>query len=113
MEILWSWTKEGELNPEEMLLAKNDNRLTAWQMAAEKCHLEVLKKLWVCAIESQLNPKELKNKLYYAWYRAAAEGSLELLETLWIWALEAELTADDLFLAQNETGRTALHMETM
>jgi hypothetical protein len=32
----------------------------AWQMAAAKCHLEVLTKLWVWAKEVQPNSKALK-----------------------------------------------------
>ena len=33
---IWSWDKEAEINPEELLLAKNNRGITAWNMAAGK-----------------------------------------------------------------------------
>jgi len=38
--------KEGELKPDEMLLAKSWDRYTAFQLAAEKNRVEILKNFW-------------------------------------------------------------------
>jgi len=44
------------------------------------------------------------------WYHAAHFGNLEALETSWSLAKELELNLDELLLAANEEGKTALHM---
>jgi ankyrin repeat protein len=87
-------------------------------LAAEKNHVETLLKMWVWAEETQLNPKELKKKLflskrnygYNAWHRAAQFGSLEALETLWSLAKEVELDTEELLLSQTGEGYTAFHL---
>ena len=35
LEILWNWSKEVELNTDELLLSKTTDELTAFQMAAQ------------------------------------------------------------------------------
>jgi len=58
LETLWSWVKEVEVNPDELLLVQTeDGRTTAFQFAAQKNHVEALKKQWVWAEERQINPK--------------------------------------------------------
>ena len=42
LEILWSCAKETELNTDELLLAQNEERNTAWEVAAQTGHFEVL-----------------------------------------------------------------------
>jgi ankyrin repeat protein len=118
LETLWIWAKEAELNPHELLLAQNEEGNTAWQVAAGRCHLELLKKMWVWANEVQQNSNELKKKLllnkdkygYTAWHDAAIFGRLEALETLWRCAKEVELSPDEILLPQNEQGRNILHI---
>ena len=102
LETLWSWAKEAELNPDELLLFPTCEGNTAFHWAAQKNHVETLKKMWVWAEELQLIRKELKKNLSLAkdkykciaWHRAAYGCSLET-ETLWSWVKEAELNPDD------------------
>jgi len=75
--------------------------------------------MWVWAIETQLNPKELKKNLFLAkdkygriaWHRAALNGSLEAMETLRSWVKEAELNTDELLLVPTADGYTAFQLE--
>jgi len=57
METLRSWVKEAELNTDELLLVPTADGYTAFQLAVENNHVETLKKMWVWAEETQLNPK--------------------------------------------------------
>ena len=44
LETLWSWVKEVEINPDELLLDQTeDGRTTAFQFAAQKNHVETLR----------------------------------------------------------------------
>ena len=78
--------------------------------------VETLKKMWVWAEETQINPKELKKNLllaidddrYTVWHQSAGKGNLQILQTLWCWAKEVELNRDELLLAQNGDGYTAI-----
>jgi len=91
LETLWSWGKEAELNPHELLLAKTEEGLTLLHLAAQENHVTILHKLGIRAKESHQNPNELKKKLflakdkygYPAWNQAALFGRLQVLETLW------------------------------
>jgi DNA-binding FadR family transcriptional regulator len=66
LETLWIWSKEVEINTDELLLAKTGKEYTAFYLAAKNNHVETLKKMWVWAEEMQINPKELKKKLFLA-----------------------------------------------
>ena len=109
-----------ELNTDEFLIAETGDGNTAFQLAAWENHVEILKTLWVWAEEKQLNPNELKNKLflekdkygYNAWHRAALGGSLEALETLWNWARDVELNTGKFFLAETGDGYTVFQLAT-
>ena len=100
------------------MLAQVGDGYTAFHLAAEENHVELLKKIWVWAEESKLHPNELKKKLflskdnygYTAWHRAALFGRLEALATLWFWAKEEEINTDELLLAQSLKGLTAFHL---
>ena len=46
LEILWNWSKEVELNTDELLLSKTTDEHTAFQMAAQNKYLETLKRMW-------------------------------------------------------------------
>jgi ankyrin repeat protein len=97
-----------EINTEELLLAESRTGYTAFHLAAKKNHVETLKKMWVWAEEMQINPKELKKKLflaidadgYTACHIAAEEGNLESLEMLRIWSKELEINTDEFLLAK-------------
>jgi len=90
LEILWSWAKEAEINPEKLLLGRCERGETAFHMAADEEHLDVLQKLRAWAVEAPLNSDELKNKLliskdifgFTAWHGSAARGNLEALKLL-------------------------------
>jgi ankyrin repeat protein len=77
--------------------------------------------MWVWAKKTQINPLELKKKLflakdgdgYLAWHRAAIEGSIETLETLWICSKEVEISTEELLLAETGKGYTAFHWATI
>jgi len=70
--------------------------VTAWQAAAERCHLEVLEKQGFWAKEVHLNPNELNNKLlvtkeqygYTAFHWAAESRCLEVFEKTQSWVKE-------------------------
>jgi hypothetical protein len=74
--------------------------------------------LWVLAKEIQLNPRDLKKKLFLAknkygciaWHQAAQYGILRALETLWSWSKAAEINTNELLLAQNGEGFTAFQL---
>jgi len=42
---------------------KNKSKETAWHKAANRGHVEILKKLWHWAKELQLKPEELRNEV--------------------------------------------------
>jgi hypothetical protein len=71
-----------EINTEELLLAETKEGDTAFHLAAILNKVETIKKLWVWAEETQINPKEMKKKLllatdgkgYTAWHRAAKKA---------------------------------------
>jgi hypothetical protein len=56
LETLWSWAKEEELN-RRIFLAQIGNKLTVFQFAAEKNHVETIQKILVWAEEMPINPK--------------------------------------------------------
>ena len=64
LERLRNWAEE-QLTPEELnnnlLLALDSDRQTAWHVATETIKLYVLDKLWEWANE-ELTPKDLSNK---------------------------------------------------
>ena len=67
LERIWKWDNE-QLSKEEinkLLLAQDNNRKTAWNMAVQKDKVEVLEKLWEWAKEV-LNRDELNNKILLA-----------------------------------------------
>jgi len=115
LEILWRWAKEAELNTDELLLAQTGDGFTAFQMAAKKKSCRNTTENVGLAEKRQLNPKDLKKKLflaksnygYIAWQRAAQFGSLE---ALWIWAKEVELNTHELLLSQSGDGYTAFQL---
>jgi len=47
LETLWSWAKEVELKLDELLLFESEGGLTAFHLAAQENHIEILQKLWV------------------------------------------------------------------
>jgi hypothetical protein len=53
-----------EINTDESLLAECREGNTAFHIKAGTNQAETLKKLWVWAEETQINPKELKKKLF-------------------------------------------------
>jgi ankyrin repeat protein len=118
LETLWILAKKAELNTGDFLLAQTRDEYTAFQLAAEKNHVEPLKRMWVWAEEIQVHPNELKINLfvtrniygYNAWHQAAEQGSLQALETLWSWAKELELNTDELLLAKTGNGCTAFQL---
>ena len=58
--MLWCWSKETEINTDELLLVETGKGYTAFHLAAENNHVETLKEMWVWAEEKQINPKELR-----------------------------------------------------
>ena len=58
--MLWCWSKETEINTDELLLAETGKGYTAFHLAAGNNHVETLKEMWVWAEETQINPKELR-----------------------------------------------------
>jgi hypothetical protein len=82
-----------------LFLAQTGIGNTAFQFAAAKNNVETLKKMWVWAEETQLNPNVLTNKLllardkfgFNAGQPAADQGCLEALQIFWIWIKEEEL----------------------
>jgi len=101
-----------------LLLAQNDVRQTAWHMASEKGHIEVLNKLWQWAIEvltqaelyKMFLAKDLNERT--AWHMASENGQIEVLVKLWEWGKHV-LTPEDLnsmFLGKDRNERTAWHI---
>ena len=46
---MWGWAKTVQKTDEinnKYLLAKEDSELTAWQVVAKACNVELLEKLW-------------------------------------------------------------------
>ena len=97
-----------EINTDELLLGESEVGCSASHLATLKNQVEILKKMWVWAEETQINPKELKKKLFLttcqerfiAWHLAATAGNIETLETLWVLSKEAEINTDELLLAE-------------
>jgi len=118
LETLRSLAEELELNLDEMLLAKTEGGQTAFHLAAQRKHTEILWELWVWVAKSQMNPSELRKTLllaknedgYTAWHRAAISDGLETLETSWSLSKEAEIKLDEFLLVKTEQGQTAFHM---
>ena len=119
MQTLRSLVKDAELNTDELLLISTADGYTAFQLAARKNHVETLKKMWLWAEETELNPKELKKNLflakdndgYIAWHLAALNGCLEALEAIRCLVKEAELNTDELLLVPTADGYTAFQLE--
>ena len=104
----------------QLLLAQDNDKPTAWHMAAECGNLELLQMLWELAKE-KLAPEDLSNKLLLAkdkrgqttWHVAAERRNLQLLQKLWDWAKEkltAEVISDELLLARDDNEQTFLHV---
>jgi ankyrin repeat protein len=118
LEILWSWAKELQINPHELLLAQNEEGKNSWILAAEKGKGEILEKMWVWAKEVQLNSRKTKKNIllakdkygYTAWHRAAEKGRLEALEIIWSLCKEAKIKKHELWQAHTEGGYTAYQM---
>jgi hypothetical protein len=112
------FSKEVEINTEELLLAEIKDGCTAYNLAAIQNKVETLKKLWVWAEETQINPKEMKKKLllatddygYTAWTWQQKTAVPEVLETLWYFAKEAELNTHELSLAKPEDGHNVFEL---
>ena len=87
------------------MLAQNGDGQTAFQIAAEKNHVDTINKMWVWAEKTKHKAKDMKKNLFLskdkygfiAWHRAALYGSLRALETLWSWAKEEELNTEEFF----------------
>jgi ankyrin repeat protein len=104
----------------QLLLAQDNDKPTAWHVAAECGNLELLQMLWELAKE-KLTPEDLNNKLLLAkdkrgqtaWHVAAERRNLQLLQKLWDWAKEvltAEVISDELLLARDDNEQTFLHV---
>jgi len=74
----------------------------AWHKAAGRSRLDFLEKLWDCAKELQLNPKELRNELLLSrvksqemgCHKATQRGQVEILEKLWGYAKILQINPD-------------------
>jgi hypothetical protein len=105
LQLLWNFSKEAEINTEELLLAETGKVYTAFQIAAVKNQVETLKKMWFWA-ENHKSIQELKKKLflatdmdrYIARHRTAEKGNLESLEILWVWSKEVEVDTYELLI---------------
>jgi len=53
-----------QINPDEFLLAQSEQRLTAFHIATQGNHVEILNKLCAWPEEAQLKPNELKKEIY-------------------------------------------------
>ena len=99
-----------------LLQYKDSYRKTAWHLAAESGHINLVLELWGWARKLQLNLKDdlllAKDKDgQIAWHIAAEDGEKEILEKLWCWAAEVKVNLkDDLLLAKDEDGQTAWHL---
>jgi ankyrin repeat protein len=73
-------------------------------MAALKCEVEILEKMWKWAKELQLNPEDLRNALLLSkdnynrtpLHKASLEGKVEVLEKVWEWAKKLQLRSEEL-----------------
>ena len=76
-----------------MLLAKAENKTTAWYWAVQKGTLELLTKIWEL-VEENLTTEELKNDFliatiingYTAWHLSVFSGKIKVLQKIWEWA---------------------------
>jgi ankyrin repeat protein len=95
-------------------LLSHDSSGTAWHLAARRGHINVLKKLWNCAREMNLNLKEdlllvRDNAGRTAGHLAAEQGNTRSLDEIFHWAKEANLnSAVDLLLAKDLNEQTPL-----
>jgi ankyrin repeat protein len=91
-------------------------RKTAWHLAAESGHMNLLLELWGWVRKVQLNVKDIlllakDEDGQTAWHIAAEDGEKEILEKLWCWAEEVKVNLKDgLLLARDEDGQTAWHL---
>ena len=65
-EILWLWGKKTGLNPDDILLSKNEEGINVLHCVANGNQLDILQKFSVCAEVCELNPKELKKILLFS-----------------------------------------------
>ena len=80
LELFWSWAKEAELNPHELLLAQNNSAETALCLAERQNYREIVQKILDWFKEAKLNPNKSK------WHQAAIFDWLrELWRRLRIW----------------------------
>jgi ankyrin repeat protein len=103
----------------ELLLAQDNDKHTAWFLAAWWGEIIVLEKLWNWAVK-KLTTKVLKDKLllakdsdgYTVWNIAANTGNTEVLQKIWEFAKEV-LTPQELkcnlFFDKDEREKTLLH----
>jgi len=103
-----------------LLIAEDKERHTAWHLAARRCNTKLLEILWNWST-NKLTKEELKVKLILAvdcegktvWHLAAEGGNTEVLQKIWKSAKET-LTTEELgnkfLLAQNREKETAWHM---
>jgi len=57
LKALCIWSKEDELNRDEIFLTQTVDGFNAFRMAGQNNHIETLKKLWIWAKEMLINPK--------------------------------------------------------
>jgi len=104
----------------QLLLAKDDERKTAWIMATERGNLQVLEKLWECA-NKNLTTEEININLLLATdylgrtvlHMAAVFGGLEIIQKVWAWFNEKLTTQEinnKILLATDKEGKNILHM---
>jgi len=55
LETLWSWAKEVQINPHELLLAQNEVGNNSWTLAAQNNDRGILDKMWGWEKEVQPN----------------------------------------------------------
>jgi len=109
---VWEWTKE-VLTPEELnsmfFLAKDEEEMTAWHIAAYRCQIELLHKVWEWTKEvlkqEEVNSIFLAKYKYLrrAWQMAAEEGQIEVRVLHKLWERTKVLTQEELnsmFLAK-------------
>ena len=59
LKTLWGWGREVQLNlKDDLLLAKDRNGETAWNVATLRGYKEILEALWGWGREEQLNLKD-------------------------------------------------------
>jgi hypothetical protein len=59
LEKLWIWSKEVQINTDELLLPESEKGYTAFHLAVNSHHVETLKKLCVWAKQTQIYTKDL------------------------------------------------------